>query len=647
MDIYLVLLKNDKVVVATTMITHDSTQYHDDHPTIKEVQAPRYGALERKSNSFIMPEDQYSDPSCVPEEVFYTPNSSPTSSTSPADLSPTASRPQTPVHSTSSSCASLGSANPDTSISTTSLPQSLPSATITMIPINDEPRRHKRIPNHRKVTYTDEDWAKDVRWLMAPPHNDTSGKNKCKATRRHTAPNSVSSAASRSASSLPSSVPSRSAVKSHLYDLSKAEPSSHGRKPKSYGHMKPRPTRTIVGMTVLLEVEEDIDPSESGLAGIPAGVDRSMSHRRSQSLSYAPTHTFEPPKPVRQESLQPAPKLVRRRSSSFPSPFHSGTPSRSSSIRLHSRMTNLAGTSASSTSAPGLRPPISVASRPASSFSHATSSTTKSPYTSAPANMLDALAAHASSSRETGSLPSSGTRGFSGLVLPRAASSPAASGSMSGVGTRRPWKGGKGVSATESLSAGLGFGDEIDLTRAGLAQTTMASVEIIRGIASGSVQRKESKSRRPLFGWGWLSKDSDKGEGNGKGKSRQGVAESPLGFTAYRKPPVYVGGSSVLVQVWAVGLDSVDAQLVGVDLSSSKQPPLGTTHGLDEERSPAKNKKRHAPVGYIPGRSFVGRVLEVGWEVDENIVKKGEWVMGLNSVLKVRITLLQDLLQIC
>ncbi|OAX38400.1 hypothetical protein K503DRAFT_162782 [Rhizopogon vinicolor AM-OR11-026] len=138
----------------------------------------------------------------------------------------------------------------------------------------------------------------------------------------------------------------------------------------------------------------------------------------------------------------------------------------------------------------------SVASRPSGSSSHVTSSATRSPYTSAPSNVLEALAAHASSSHEADALLSSGTRGFSSLVLPCAASSPAASGSMSGAGTRRPWKGIGGATTTESLSAGLGFGNEIDLKRTGLAQTTMASVEIVRGIASGSVQRKESKTPR-------------------------------------------------------------------------------------------------------------------------------------------------------
>jgi hypothetical protein len=37
----------------------------------------------------------------------------------------------------------------------------------------------------------------------------------------------------------------------------------------------------------------------------------------------------------------------------------------------------------------------------------------------------------------------------------------------------------------------------------------------------------------------------------------------------------------------------------------------------------------------------------VGWDVDEHTLKKGEWVIGLNSVQKVCITLTRDLIQIC
>ncbi|KAG2345075.1 hypothetical protein BDR05DRAFT_147143 [Suillus weaverae] len=626
-------IQNDEVVLtAATALGSGGLTPSISIPTdvhSEKAQAPQQEAvceLHASADQSIDPSKQNS------EEVFYTPASSPTSSSSPVGLSPPASHSQTPAHSpystpphsATSSAASLGSDNPqDISVSTTSLTEFSLSTTVTMMPVKNEPGRHKRIPNNRKLTYTDRDWAKDVRWLEASQHDGTRGKS----TRRNTSPSSVSDAASRSASSLPSTVSSHMSrmsmthVPSQPHDLPKVEPPSpHGRKPKGHGHMKPKAMRAMVGMSVLLEVEEDID-----LSGNPAGMDRSMSRRRSQSLTYTPTHTLQPPKSVRQEPSatpsQPVSRLTRRRSSSSPSFSRDGTPSRSSSTRSRSGVTSQTGVSGTSAL------PVSVVSRPMSSSSHATSSTTKSPYTSAPLNALDALAAHASSSRETDALPSSGTRGFTRLVLPRAATSPATSGSNSGVGSWRPWKAGRRATAAESLGAGLGFGDEIDLTRAGLAQTTMASVEIVRGIASGDVERQESKSRGPLFGLGWFSKGNAK---QGKGKSRQVPAESPLDFTAYRKPPVYVGGSSVLVQVWAVGLDDVDARLVGVHPPPSKQPLPGIAHRA-EERSAGK---RPVPLGYIPGRSFVGRILEVGWDVDEQTLKKGEWVVGLNSVQK-------------
>ncbi|KAJ7229089.1 hypothetical protein GGX14DRAFT_346422 [Mycena pura] len=39
-------------------------------------------------------------------------------------------------------------------------------------------------------------------------------------------------------------------------------------------------------------------------------------------------------------------------------------------------------------------------------------------------------------------------------------------------------------------------------------------------------------------------------------------------------------------------------------------------------------------VGFIPGRSFVGRVLECGWEVCDEVARRGEWVVGLLDVRK-------------
>ncbi|XP_006459773.1 hypothetical protein AGABI2DRAFT_202145 [Agaricus bisporus var. bisporus H97] len=39
-------------------------------------------------------------------------------------------------------------------------------------------------------------------------------------------------------------------------------------------------------------------------------------------------------------------------------------------------------------------------------------------------------------------------------------------------------------------------------------------------------------------------------------------------------------------------------------------------------------------IGLIPGRSFVGRIVECGWEVREDVLRKGDWVAGLLNIKK-------------
>ena len=306
----------------------------------------------------------------------------------------------------------------------------------------------------------------------------------------------------------------------------------------------------------------------------------------------------------------------------------------------------------------------------------------------------------------------------------------------------------------------------------GVAQTTMASVEVIRGLGRQQGQRLGGKLMgmlrrrsisggrtggrpRPIEG---LDKPVDDATENLPAKvppTSAGVEGTVLGFTSYRKPPGYVPSSSVLVQVWAVGVDGVDGRLVGVnfgdhvwresggyedeetgveteweredrkgeeseevvDVSSRSTPQQGTglsglgrslslkmsrpkkrgsiapsqqdnqqqgRHGRrattsitteqqklsrafslkrnnNVQSSPSqaqqppqhhtltksssqKQAQRHkmlqkathrADVGYIPGRSFVGRVLECGWDVRDEEVRKGEWVVGLLDIKKV------------
>ncbi|KAL0575362.1 hypothetical protein V5O48_006613 [Marasmius crinis-equi] len=213
--------------------------------------------------------------------------------------------------------------------------------------------------------------------------------------------------------------------------------------------------------------------------------------------------------------------------------------------------------------------------------------------------------------------------------------------------------------AFAKLDIGIGNDGQLHLSKNGTVQESMASVELTRGI---------SQSAAAFTGVN--------GDAKGKGKAM----ESPFSITNSRKPPSYVPEGSVLVQVWAVGLDAVDARLCGVPVvqaSSSEIPrkraelghakrtqsetastPARRPGGLIRTLSLSRKKtKEEAPVpiitststggaqgggvklkqpelGYTPGRSFVGRVVEVGAVEDEREMgfRKGDWIVGLLEV---------------
>jgi len=170
---------------------------------------------------------------------------------------------------------------------------------------------------------------------------------------------------------------------------------------------------------------------------------------------------------------------------------------------------------------------------------------------------------------------------------------------------------------------------------------------------------------------------SEDNTGARKLQQLHGGTESPLGFTSYRPPPKHVPSGSVLVQIWAVGVDEIDRQLVlgsGVSSgatgkesgsrpsglsdrpkfathpitpprrSSSLRSTLGRFGGGQHASAPSSPSSPNGPAtlvgtppaaaGYIPGRSFVGRILECGWEVSEEEGKRGDWVVGLLDVKK-------------
>jgi hypothetical protein len=83
---------------------------------------------------------------------------------------------------------------------------------------------------------------------------------------------------------------------------------------------------------------------------------------------------------------------------------------------------------------------------------------------------------------------------------------------------------------------------------------------------------------------------------------------SLVDFTSHISPPTKVGDREVMVQVYAVAVDSADIA------------------ALDE--------RGVADVGkFIPGRSFVGRLLVIG--DDEKDLQRGDLVMGLLDIKKV------------
>ncbi|KAL0066012.1 hypothetical protein AAF712_007002 [Marasmius tenuissimus] len=195
--------------------------------------------------------------------------------------------------------------------------------------------------------------------------------------------------------------------------------------------------------------------------------------------------------------------------------------------------------------------------------------------------------------------------------------------------------------AFAELNVGIGTDGHLHLTKNGTQQSCMTCVEVVVTCGNSSTL-------------------ATKGKGKGKGKA----LESPFSITNTREPPSYVPEGSVLVQVWAVGLDAVDARLCGVsvceveeevimkvgerdgkrsasDTKSLPSPrPGGLIRSLSLSRrktkeevpstspppSPAKAGKLKQPeLGYTPGRSFVGRIVEVGVVEDERdgVQKRG------------------------
>ncbi|KAJ3797578.1 hypothetical protein GGU11DRAFT_63417 [Lentinula aff. detonsa] len=439
------------------------------------------------------------------------------------------------------------------------------------------------------LTYTDEDWAKDVRWL-APPQSTTSSTISLKKKSKISANNTVASTS---------------------YYLAQLPPKIVPQPPPQLPRSRPRPKMRsksvginnhsiMTSMAALLEEEDE---------------DRESSHRTSQGSLNSAALTSE---------------RVRTHSTSAP------RQRTSNSLRRQNYST---------------KPLSRRKSRSLENLPHIT----------ARGHALDSvgvssLSSFASSTSYASSIPSSGTPGYTSLTLPRApqpAFIPNPSRPVSVVG---------------------GADGKIDLTKSGIAQTTMATVEVTKGLAG--------TSKTGIFGLGAIlnrarsrsvaaAKVVTTGAPTDGGiasnfRSRQAGVDAVLSFTSYRRPPDYIPSAGVLVQVWSVAVDGIDARLSGVVHSRGGASPRPNFIGRSTSerevtntspnrpslfRSVSKKHKRsesdnflgwssasghriEPDVGYIPGRSFVGRVLECGWDVSEDVVRKGEWVVGLLDVKK-------------
>ncbi|KAF9071898.1 hypothetical protein BDP27DRAFT_1446094 [Rhodocollybia butyracea] len=511
------------------------------------------------------------------DEVYYTPESSPMVSSREltiATRTPLTSRSTTASISTNSldghSLFSLDSSS--TCITTPNVSEiSHNSLTTKSLRKRDSRRPHPDRTQPASMTYTDQDWAKDVRWLASPPSSisSKSSKKKSKST--------TISATSYYINQLPPKI------------IPQPHPIPQYRtKPRSKSLSKASPS-IMMSMSALVEEEEERESiHRSSLGSI-----RSSSAERARTSSATGSVRPRTSSSLRRQNNPTKPNLAHRKSRSLENIQHV----------------------------------VARASLPDSTVSSYISTTSYAP-----------------------SLPSSGTPGYTSLTIPHApqpAFIPNSSKRVSVVG---------------------GTDGKIDLTESGIAQTTMATVEVTKGLASISkggvfglgaiLSRARSRSAK-VVGTGATAAETP------PRRTRKAGADAVLSFTSYRRPPDYIPAGGVLVQVWAVGVDGVDAKLAGVVHSrtaafsrpstagrsaseTGNTPPSKPTlfrsvsmrskhkrADSDDLSFGGKTSDRIEPdVGYIPGRSFVGRVLECGWDVKDEIAKKGEWVVGLLDVKK-------------
>ncbi|KAI0352720.1 hypothetical protein OH77DRAFT_1408564 [Trametes cingulata] len=420
-------------------------------------------------------------------------------------------------------------------------------------------RRHSR-EEVRKLTYTDEDWAQDVRWL-APPKMPAAAS-----------PGSSSSSSSsrRYSRLLPPDLQTQLPPPLELGPPS-TFPAPAPRRPgggtsaRSKGDRRSKRSRGSRGrMSALWEEDESEECS--------TGVSSTEPSRASTPVLDTPPHSL-PPSPLARATTLPAD--VQEESAPSES-THESTPD--ARLQKYARGHRSGLSNSSSLFRPGGSSSANLPTHPL-----------PTPFP-------------ASSSNSNG--------GYTGLTLPHA-------------GYSNP----KGKTTADG---------HVDLVRAGVAQSSMVTVEVIRGVAatvshgtSPLPSAPSSKTRRRAFsislGRSFSLSLKPKRRESATPVHLQGSLPLPVAFTAHMSPPTYVPESHVLVQVHAVGLDSLDSLIV-----HEKSGMAGGGGGSGAGGKGIGGGK----AGFIPGRSFVGKVIECGWAVSPEVCKRGEWVIGLLDVKK-------------
>ncbi|KAI0092524.1 hypothetical protein BDY19DRAFT_490111 [Irpex rosettiformis] len=466
-------------------------------------------------------------------------------------------------HTRTPSTPSIPSASDPNSASSTSQSQSIVSGRAQPRPLAQTRRRSKT--ELRRASYTDEDWAKEVRWLA--PAITAQSNSPRHVPRRLPPPSEFGGIAT---SSTPSSITASKPLQQHGVRSypPPAKSAEHRRRSR-----RSRGSRSSRGrMSALLEEDEseysDLTPTGSSAepSRTPSPVREGHTHKR--YFTESPT------------------KMSRTLS-----PFSSTTGSKS----LRSGKEPSVSSSDEGAENPDARLRAyafsKVTGSPRRSYSHTrrlSRSISPTVYSFSQNLPTHSIPAPTPLDAEGSSAPS----GYTGLTLPHAA--------YSGDG-----------------KAETGDG-KIDLVRMGLAQSSMATVEVTRGAGEQNGGGDARKKRRHFSFTLSLKLPVHIGKGKGKGKDAtpSHLLDSlplPVAFLSHIPPPSYVPSSYILIQVFAVGLDALDSLIVHEKMGNGSG-----SKGL----------------GFIPGRSVVGKVVECGWDVKGDVCKRNEWVVGLMDVRK-------------